>query len=106
MAVSCTIFIYVFLVQTLIAVALARHHSHHDHLSREVLAEQEADRVIRLPGQPRVNFKQYAGYVTVSESHGRALFYWFFEATHTPERKPLLLWLNGGNNIIFLFSFL
>jgi serine carboxypeptidase-like clade 2 len=58
--------------------------------------QREADRVDRLPGQPPVNFKQYAGYVTVNESHGRALFYWFFEATHTPHRKPLLLWLNGG----------
>ncbi|XP_057774000.1 serine carboxypeptidase-like 34 isoform X2 [Salvia miltiorrhiza] len=59
-------------------------------------AEQEADRVAALPGQPAVSFKQYAGYVTVNESHGRALFYWFFEATKNPQRKPLLLWLNGG----------
>lgn len=66
------------------------------YLSQEVLAEQEADRVHRLPGQPAVNFKQYAGYITVNESHGRALFYWFFESTHKPQHKPLLLWLNGG----------
>ncbi|XP_059278274.1 serine carboxypeptidase-like 34 [Lycium ferocissimum] len=65
-------------------------------ISKEALAEQEADRVIKLPGQPTVSFKQYAGYVTVNETHGRALFYWFFEATTTPEKKPLLLWLNGG----------
>ncbi|CAI0415471.1 unnamed protein product [Linum tenue] len=58
--------------------------------------EQEADLVKRLPGQPEVSFKQYAGYVTVDESHGRALFYWFFEATENPQDKPLLLWLNGG----------
>ncbi|XP_044491978.1 serine carboxypeptidase-like 34 [Mangifera indica] len=62
----------------------------------DVLAEQEADRVIRLPGQPPVTFKQYAGYVTVNETRGRALFYWFFEASSNPEEKPLLLWLNGG----------
>lgn len=62
----------------------------------ETSAQQEADRVDKLPGQPPVNFRQYAGYVTVNESHGRALFYWFFEATQTPQRKPLLLWLNGG----------
>ncbi|KAK3408687.1 hypothetical protein EUGRSUZ_J00874 [Eucalyptus grandis] len=59
-------------------------------------SEQEADRVYRLPGQPDVKFKQYAGYVTVNETHGRALFYWFFEATDKPQDKPLLLWLNGG----------
>uniref|UniRef100_A0A6N2LYM9 Carboxypeptidase n=1 Tax=Salix viminalis TaxID=40686 RepID=A0A6N2LYM9_SALVM len=65
-------------------------------LTQDELAQQEADRVIRLPGQPEVTFKQYAGYVTVNESHGRALFYWFFEAIDNPEEKPLLLWLNGG----------
>jgi serine carboxypeptidase-like clade II len=31
-----------------------------------------------LPGQPSdVGFRQFAGYVTVNETHGRALFYWF-----------------------------
>ncbi|CAL5007793.1 unnamed protein product [Urochloa decumbens] len=59
-------------------------------------AQQAADRVAGLPGQPAVGFEQYAGYVTVNESHGRALFYWFFEATAKPDKKPLVLWLNGG----------
>ncbi|XP_068645712.1 serine carboxypeptidase-like 34 [Aristolochia californica] len=62
----------------------------------EALAEQEADLVARIPGQPPVKFRQYAGYVTVNEAHGKALFYWFFEATQKPHEKPLLLWLNGG----------
>nr|GMD39477.1 serine carboxypeptidase-like 34 [Ipomoea batatas] len=57
---------------------------------------REANRVMGLPGQPPVEFKQYAGYVTVNETHGRALFYWFFEANKNPHNKPLLLWLNGG----------
>lgn len=61
-----------------------------------VLAAQRADLVKELPGQPPVKFRQYAGYVTVNETHGRALFYWFFEATQNPNKKPLLLWLNGG----------
>ena len=65
-------------------------------LSPETKALQEADRVKALPGQPPVKFRQYSGYVTVDESQGKALFYWFFEATHNPEDKPLLLWLNGG----------
>ncbi|KAL4038986.1 hypothetical protein IC575_002628 [Cucumis melo] len=65
-------------------------------LTRDELARQDADRVLRLPGQPPVSFKQYAGYVNVNESHGRALFYWFFEAIADPHEKPLLLWLNGG----------
>ncbi|KAG8387964.1 hypothetical protein BUALT_Bualt02G0075900 [Buddleja alternifolia] len=66
--------------------------------------EQEADRVKELPGQPPVSFKQYAGYVTVNQTHGRALFYWFFEATKNPHKKPLLLWLNGAANLLFLES--
>ncbi|CAL5038831.1 unnamed protein product [Urochloa decumbens] len=62
-----------------------------------VFDRQEADRVEALPGQPsEVGFRQFAGYVTANESHGRALFYWFFEATHDVRKKPLVLWLNGG----------
>ena len=38
----------------------------------------------------------YAGYVTVSEESGRALFYWLTEAVDDPGSKPLVLWLNGG----------
>ncbi|KAL9241351.1 hypothetical protein vseg_015473 [Gypsophila vaccaria] len=68
----------------------------HGRLTPEVLSKQRADRVVNLPGQPHVRFKHYAGYVTVNETHGRALFYWFFEATHKPHKKPLVLWLNGG----------
>eukprot|EP00250_Pteridium_aquilinum_P023162 c26310_g1_i1 orf=327-1787(-) len=57
--------------------------------------------VHKLPGQPEVGFKQYAGYVTVNATAGRALFYYFVEVdTHkanaTPDHYPLTLWLNGG----------
>ncbi|XP_042395179.1 serine carboxypeptidase-like 34 [Zingiber officinale] len=62
----------------------------------EALRQQQADRVVQLPGQPTVSFRQYSGYVTVNESHGRALFYWLLEATSDVDKKPLLLWLNGG----------
>ncbi|KAL7137927.1 hypothetical protein ABFS83_10G128000 [Erythranthe nasuta] len=59
--------------------------------------EQESDRISKLPGQPPVNFRQYSGYVTVNEEQGRALFYWLTEATsNVAERRPLVLWLNGG----------
>ncbi|GKV49613.1 hypothetical protein SLEP1_g56354 [Rubroshorea leprosula] len=54
------------------------------------------DIVTKLPGQPAVDFRHYAGYVTVNEKNGRALFYWFYEATTRPDEKPLVLWLNGG----------
>ncbi|KAL5207692.1 hypothetical protein ABZP36_032127 [Zizania latifolia] len=65
-------------------------------LDAEAARQQAADRVTMLPGQPAVQFAQYAGYVTVNETHGRALFYWFFEATAAADKKPLVLWLNGG----------
>jgi serine carboxypeptidase-like clade II len=55
-----------------------------------------ADLVKGLPGQPNVSFKHYAGYVSVSPTSQKALFYWFFEAESEPEKKPLVLWLNGG----------
>lgn len=61
--------------------------------------EQERDRVPRVPGQGfNASFAHYAGYVTVSEERGAALFYWFFEAAHEPASKPLVLWLNGGSH--------
>ncbi|XP_021847427.1 serine carboxypeptidase-like 31 isoform X2 [Spinacia oleracea] len=52
--------------------------------------------VTNLPGQPDVNFRHYAGYVTVYQKNQRALFYWFYEASSLPDEKPLVLWLNGG----------
>ncbi|PWA47805.1 serine carboxypeptidase-like 32 [Artemisia annua] len=54
------------------------------------------DLVKNLPGQPKVDFQHYAGYVTVNKNSGRALFYWFYEAQSLPDEKPLVLWLNGG----------
>ncbi|CAN1255052.1 Serine carboxypeptidase-like 34 [Linum perenne] len=62
----------------------------------ETFAAQSADRVVYIPEQPSVNFLQYSGYIPVDENYGKALFYWFFEAAHKPENKPLLIWLNGG----------
>ncbi|KAF7806784.1 serine carboxypeptidase-like 33 [Senna tora] len=57
----------------------------------------ELDRVINLPGQPSSPpLSHFSGYITVNHDHGRALFYWFFEAQSEPSKKPLLLWLNGG----------
>ncbi|TYJ43663.1 hypothetical protein E1A91_A03G168000v1 [Gossypium mustelinum] len=54
------------------------------------------DRISQLPGQPKVGFQQYAGYVTVDKRKQRALFYYFVEAEVDPASKPLVLWLNGG----------
>ncbi|KAG9450977.1 hypothetical protein H6P81_010942 [Aristolochia fimbriata] len=55
------------------------------------------DKIDGLPGQPEgVDFDQYAGYVTVDPSHGRALFYYIVESPENASGKPLVLWLNGG----------
>ncbi|CAM8980263.1 unnamed protein product [Rhodiola kirilowii] len=52
--------------------------------------------VVNLPGQPKVNFRQFAGYVDVDLKAGRSLFYYFVEADKDAQSKPLTLWLNGG----------
>ncbi|KAK1432916.1 hypothetical protein QVD17_09819 [Tagetes erecta] len=65
------------------------HKNHH-------LLEEEADRIISLPGQPNVSFNQFSGYVTVDHVAGRALFYWLTETPNHPISKPLVIWLNGG----------
>lgn len=39
--------------------------------------------------------KQYSGYLDIADD--AHLFYWFFESrSKTPEKDPLVLWLNGG----------
>ncbi|CAN6443975.1 unnamed protein product [Victoria cruziana] len=70
-------------------------------LSEKKIYSQEGlkkkDKIKRLPGQPDVDFEQYAGYITVDKEAGRAFFYYFVEAAgFTSCSKPLLLWLNGG----------
>ncbi|KAI8027657.1 Serine carboxypeptidase-like 40 [Camellia lanceoleosa] len=60
---------------------------------------KERDRIVRLPGQPNVEFTQYGGYVTLNESAGRAFYYYFVEAQGQQQSNhslPLLLWLDGG----------
>jgi serine carboxypeptidase-like clade 2 len=68
-------------------------------------AQQEADRVTNLPGQPAAVFKHYAGYVKLRPQDQKALFYWFFEAQEAPSLKPLVLWLNGGPSLSLQFFF-
>lgn len=64
------------------------------------------DLVTNLPGQPAVDFRHFAGYITVNETNGRSLFYWFYEAASgTAEVKPLVLWLNGGMSLHFTSHF-
>jgi carboxypeptidase C (cathepsin A) len=43
-----------------------------------------------------VNPFQNVGYITVSESRGANMFYWFFEAMNGNASAPVILWLQGG----------
>ncbi|TQD69530.1 hypothetical protein C1H46_044937 [Malus baccata] len=63
---------------------------------------KEKDRIDKLPGQPKVKFSQYGGYVTVDKKAGRALFYYLVEAEKAKDSSPLLLWLNGGKLLSYL----
>ncbi|KAK7336436.1 hypothetical protein VNO77_16977 [Canavalia gladiata] len=56
----------------------------------------EADKISSLPGQPRVKFQQYSGYIPVDKQQQRSLFYYFVEAEQDSASKPLVLWLSGG----------
>uniref|UniRef100_A0A452YS86 Carboxypeptidase n=1 Tax=Aegilops tauschii subsp. strangulata TaxID=200361 RepID=A0A452YS86_AEGTS len=90
----------------LCCAAAARPDSTTASLDAATMAAQELDRVASLPGAPSYSyaFKHYSGYVTTDEHLGKALFYWFFEATEKPDDKPLVLWLNGAANLLFLDS--
>lgn len=65
-----------------------------------------ADTIVALPGQPKVSFEHFSGYVTVHDEkphRQRALFYYFVEAETMPASKPLVLWLNGGKLLHAVF---
>ena len=52
--------------------------------------------VTSLPGLTEpICWKHEAGYLPVKNG-AKQLFYWYHEATESPESKPWLLWLNGG----------
>ena len=34
--------------------------------------------------------------MTIDESHGRRLYYYFVESERNPSEDPVVLWLNGG----------
>uniref|UniRef100_A0A1D1XYN8 Carboxypeptidase n=2 Tax=Anthurium amnicola TaxID=1678845 RepID=A0A1D1XYN8_9ARAE len=62
-----------------------------------VSAAPESALVTHLPGfDGTFPSKHYAGYVTVDESHGRNLYYYFVVSEGNPASDPVVLWLNGG----------
>jgi len=69
--------------------------------------EALADQIHNLPGlaqQPA--FNMFSGYLTVDESVGRKLFYWYVESVKSPSTDPLIWWSNGGPGCSGLLGFL
>lgn len=60
------------------------------------------DKILSLPGQPQVSFRQFSGYIQVNATQQRNPFYYFVEAETEPASKPLVLWLNGGQSLILI----
>ncbi|GFP85104.1 serine carboxypeptidase 1 [Phtheirospermum japonicum] len=57
----------------------------------------EAALVTTIPGfNGTLPSKHYSGYVTLDESHGKRLFYYFVESKRNSAKDPIVLWLNGG----------
>ncbi|KAF2292518.1 hypothetical protein GH714_025078 [Hevea brasiliensis] len=53
--------------------------------------------ITQIPGfSGTLPSKHYSGYVTIDESHGKKLFYYFVESEGNPLKDPVVLWLNGG----------
>ncbi|KAL5703188.1 Serine carboxypeptidase-like 20 [Ranunculus cassubicifolius] len=40
--------------------------------------------------------KHYSGYVSIDESHGKNLYYYFIESERNSSKDPVVLWMNGG----------
>ncbi|POO00504.1 Serine carboxypeptidase-like [Trema orientale] len=72
-----TFFLKIFATITLIQTLLNQH------------SISEASKITSFPGQPKVKFQQYSGYIAVDERQKRALFYYFVEAETDPSSKPL-----------------
>ncbi|KAJ4833227.1 Serine carboxypeptidase-like 20 [Turnera subulata] len=61
------------------------------------LSAPQSALITRIPGfNGTFPSKHYSGYVTIDESHGRRLFYYFVESEGNPSKDPVVLWLNGG----------
>ena len=56
------------------------------------------DLITWLPGLPRNEsyFNMFSGYLTVSETNQRHIFYWYVESQGNPATDPLVFWTNGG----------
>jgi hypothetical protein len=105
---SCDIIIYIkvamkYLLFLCICVSLA-------------IAAKKSDLITNLPGLVSLlfcnlivqnydpGFTQYAGYITVDEVNGRALFYWFVESQSDPTTDPLVVWFQVQLSKLLIIS--
>lgn len=66
-----------------------------------------ADPVTYLPGlNAPLPSKMDAGYITVDETNGRALYYFFTESQRSPSTDPLVIWFTGGPGCSSLMALL
>ncbi|XP_077550033.1 lysosomal protective protein-like [Haemaphysalis longicornis] len=62
------------------------------------------DEILFTPGLPeQPSFKQYSGFLEAGNN--RKFFYWFVASQGSPEKDPLMLWLDGGPGCSALVSF-
>ena len=57
------------------------------------------DAITSLPGLSSNDLSKYSmfsGYITVNETNGRKIFYWFVESLNDATNDPVALWTNGG----------
>nr|DAD25390.1 TPA_asm: hypothetical protein HUJ06_026854 [Nelumbo nucifera] len=60
-------------------------------------AAPEGALITELPGfEGTFPSQHYSGYITIDESHGKKLFYYFVVSERNASNDPVVLWLNGG----------
>lgn len=66
-------------------------------LAAEKLPTANDHKVTSLPGLTKDDtVTHFAGHLPADPSHGGYFFYWLFESKKDSDKKPLIIWLNGG----------
>ncbi|KMZ74406.1 putative Serine carboxypeptidase [Zostera marina] len=72
-----------------------------------VLGAPEEALITELPGfNGTLLSKHYAGYITVDETTGKKLYYYFVQSERNPAEDPVVLWLNGGPRCSSFYGFI